>query len=148
MKFILSQFYRSAKHNICQQRNKVSRISSASELLPAQSKLVDVIQTARLCLTTKTFCMAFSVLEKCLYNIKQIFQHFPQLNSISTIQHHQGFLLDICTVQNSCLEFSLQQLLARKYKKAFSIFPYSGVTGMSRGILAVGLHVDFQSLQR
>lgn len=72
IKSILSHFCRSAKHNTSQQRNTVSRISSANELLPAQSKLlVDVlIQAARLCLAKKTFYTAFSVLEKYLCNVK------------------------------------------------------------------------------
>lgn len=35
IKFVLSQFYRSAKHNTSQQKKTVSRISSANELLPA-----------------------------------------------------------------------------------------------------------------
>lgn len=126
----------------------MSTISSASELLHVQSKLLAdfLMQVARLWLTKKTFFMTFSILEQYLYNNKYIFQ---QLNSISTIT--RLFLLDICTILNTCLVFSIQQLLVRKYKKASQSSPTLerlGVKVMGRGILAVGLHVDFQSLQR
>lgn len=124
----------------------MSKISSASELLSAQSKIfADVlIQAARLCLTEKTFCMALSILEKWS-SFSSIFlssTNFP-LPSIIKV-----FLLDICTILNTSLESSIQQLLARRYKKASQSSSCSGVRGMGRGILAVGPHVDFQALWR
>lgn len=113
-------------------------------LLKVKSFWMFLYKQQRLCLTKKTLCMAFSILEKyCRFS--SIFlssTHFP-LSSITRV-----FVMDICAILNSSLVSSIQQLLARRYKKASQSFPYSGVKGMGRDILSVWPHVDFQSLQR
>lgn len=100
-------------------------------------------------LTQKTFSWYFLFWESICITTSTFSNLFQLLSSVSTIT--RLFLLDIGTILNTCLVFSIQHLLPRKHKKASHSSPTLerlGVKVMGRGILAVGLHVDFQSLQR
>lgn len=119
IKLILCQFCRSAK--ISYQRNVVSKISSASELLSAQSKiLLDVlIQAAEIVFNKKDTLHGIFYFGKIL----QIFQYFSQLNSFSTIQHHQGFCYGY--LYNTEQQFGIfhSAAVSQKIQKGFSVFP-------------------------
>lgn len=100
-------------------------ISSASELLHVQSKLLADYESSTILVNTEDIFMIFSILGKYLYN-KYIFQPFSTAQL--SFHYHQAFSSGYWHNSEYLFGIFHSASLTQEIQKGFSLFLYSGET--------------------